>query len=469
MRGTSFDPTPPPGERHGRRAAVAVAVLTVAFIGLAIAKPWAGGTAPGPSPPQSSPAAARSAARSPRGTSTAPPTEAGPASVGPLPEAFTTPAQPSAGVAWSAIRWHLLAGDDPLTLVRSILRWRRGFIAVGWQGGYGGPATTPVWTSTDGTNWRPVPGGTSSTFWPGFLVVGVAETAKGLVALTASGLTDECGRPDCETYTATVFSWTSTDGRTWSPAGFVDLDLPDTNPRAPAFAAGAAGLVVASTTGSHRVATSADGVHWTVQPGSPMGATFQARQVAWADRRFVAVGAVTLGDGREEAATEVSATGTTWSGPSPLPLTSGPRLTLTSGSQGSVATGLIVGARGLIAVGSSLGTPAAARWWQSADGRQWRALPAYPPLGPTACPGEGCGSQPNGVLVGGTERMVALRGGVDGEVWTSSDGVGWVRLPMVGDLPTAQASQAAVLPGGVLAADGTSTWFGEAATRQGPP
>ena len=59
-------------------------------------------------------------------------------------------------------------------------------------------------------------------------------------------------------------------------------------------------------------------------------------------------------------------------------------------------------------------------------------------------------------------RMVALRGGADAGTWTSSDGLAWQRLPVTGDLPNDQATQAVLLPGGVLLSDGTTTWFGDA-------
>jgi hypothetical protein len=61
--------------------------------------------------------------------------------------------------------------------------------------------------------------------------------------------------------------------------------------------------------------------------------------------------------------------------------------------------------------------------------------------------------------------MVALRGGSDAGVWTSSDGLTWQRLPVSGDIPAKEAAQAVLLPGGVLLSDGTTTWFGEAEAR----
>jgi hypothetical protein len=126
------------------------------------------------------------------------------------------------------------------------------------------------------------------------------------------------------------------------------------------------------------------------------------------------------------------------------------------------ATGLVAGRDGLIAVGTFVATPGAALWWQSANGRDWRSLPTYAPLGPTTCTGEGCGSWPNGALVGDGHRMVALRGGVDAGAWTSSNGVAWQRIPVTGDIPDEQAMNATLLPGGVLLSDATTTWLGEA-------
>ncbi|HVA87780.1 MAG TPA: hypothetical protein VNF73_15860, partial [Candidatus Saccharimonadales bacterium] len=56
-----------------------------------------------------------------------------PVTVDVIPGAFTTPTPPSASSVWATIRWQRLASTDPLTLVRRVLRWRGGFIAVGWD------------------------------------------------------------------------------------------------------------------------------------------------------------------------------------------------------------------------------------------------------------------------------------------------------------------------------------------------
>jgi hypothetical protein len=58
--------------------------------------------------------------------------------------------------------------------------------------------------------------------------------------------------------------------------------------------------------------------------------------------------------------------------------------------------------------------------------------------------------------------MVALRSGADAGVWTSTDGLTWQRLAVTGDMPSDQAVNAVLLPGGVLLSDRTTTWFGEA-------
>ena len=45
------------------------------------------------------------------------------------------------------------------------------------------------------------------------------------------------------------------------------------------------------------------------------------------------------------------------------------------------------------------------------------------------------------------------------------DGAARVLLPVSGDIPSEQATGAALLPGGVLFSDATTTWFGEAVTK----
>jgi hypothetical protein len=454
-----------PGDLRRRRAAGLVVVLVVAFIGVASTKPWGSPVAsmsPTPGPLGS---VGSSAPHSPAGTGTAVPATTTPTPAGPSPDAFTTFVPPPETATWSGIHWRRLAADDPLSLVRSVLRWRGGFLALGWLTS-GGLTPTPVWTSTDGAHWEPLPFATGTTFWPGLLIVGVAEVRTGLVALTMGVGPNDCGGAfACQIYSAGVGSWTSPDGRKWTPRAGPDLGLPAQGRAAPVLAAGPAGLVAASPAPPTRVATSVDGVHWRTVPAGALPAGLAIGDIVGTTTGFTAVGALWVSESHYRAVALQSVDGATWTGPFPLHLVSASGVILASTGPSWGATALVSARNGLIAVGSVLATPGAELWWQSANGRDWRPLPTYPPLGPTTCTGEGCGSGPNGTLVGDGHRMVALRGGPDAGVWTSSDGLAWRRLPVAGDLPGEQATQAVLLPGGVLLSDGTTTWFGEANVR----
>ena len=462
--GGSFRSAPRTTGPSGSRVAVLVVVLAVAFVGLAIAKPWSssgGPTAPTPGP---SSIGLAGTPGSPAPTVTQAPREAPPTQVEPGPGPLTMHVPPSAMAIWTGLRWHRLAPGDPLGLVRSVLRWRGGFIAVGWDFS-GGDAMTPMWASRDGSHWELLSPNTSSTFWPGMRVVGIAEVPTGLVAFTElTALNDGCGLPACQLYTPPVVPWTSPDGRTWTPHGPPELRQADAAP-APLLAAGPTGLVAMTTGPAPHVATSADGIRWQTLPTKALPTGFRLYGLVGTTRGFTAVGTLTVSESDVRAVAIRSTNGTTWSGPIPLHLVSASGVILASTDQSWGATGLVAARRGFIAIGSVFATPGGALWWQSANGRDWRALLTYPPLGPTTCTGEGCGMQPNGLLVGDGERMIALRGSPDSGAWTSFDGLTWRRLRVIGDLPSEQATNAVLLPGGVLLSDPTSTWFGEAITR----
>jgi hypothetical protein len=450
--GSSFYGSPTTGGRRDRRIATVVIVLLVAGVGIAIAKPW--GSPVEPAPPSGLPEAeATTPARSLPTTTPELPSAAPSASVGPLPLAFTT-ALPPLSATWTGLTWRRLAPDDPLGLVTSVVRWRHGFVAVG---AIGSPPFTPVWTSADGAQWQPVPFDTSTTFWPGYVVLGVAEVPAGLVVLT------DCGGSPCSLqYGPRVISWTSPNGRAWTPhivltAGW--LSGPTTSP--PLVAVGPAGMVAASRRPAERIARSPDGVEWRFLPTSTLPASFWLDDLEGTGTGYVAVGRQMTADAHLVAASLWSADGQHWSGP-PTLLPTSPR---SGPDDGSAAVSLVVGRNGIVAVERGVASPGAALWWQSPDGRRWRLLPTFDPLGPTTCTGDGCSVQTNGTLVGDGQRMVAVRNGADGGAWTSTDGLTWSRLGITGDIPGEQPTNAALLPGGVLLSDGTTTWFGEA---QGP-
>jgi hypothetical protein len=449
----SFHGSAKPGDRNDRHVTALVLVLLLGFVGVAIAKPWGSQVEPAPSarlpradvtpPPRSTQTAA------PQVPSTKPA-----ANVRPLPVAFNT-SLPSVSATWTGLDWRRLAPDDPLGLLTSVLPWRRGFIAVG---SVAGPPSTPVWTSADGTHWDVLPFNTASTFWPGHAVIGVAELGTGLVALTET--VEYCAGPCRPRFELPVVAWTSPDGRTWTPRVLPPEWLAEPSGGRPLFADGPAGLVVASSGPAARLATSTDGSHWQLLPAGGFPAGFALDDLRGTEAGYVAVGRWITADKRE-AASLWSSDGRHWSeNPAVLPTGSdaGP-------DGGFTGVSLVVAHDGTIAVERDHTTPGAARWWQSPNGRNWRPLPAFRPLGPTTCISEGCGLQPDGALVGDGTRMVAARGGADAGAWTSSDGLAWRRLRVTGDLPDEQATQAVLLPGGVLFTDGTTTWFGEAQTR----
>jgi len=459
------DPTTPEIEQvtsdaRGRRTAGLVLVLIVVFIGVAIAKPW--GSPPASTSQSPAPVVTLGAAvsPSPAPTGTAVLTQVAPTPVVPSIDTFAMPVPPPEAATWTGIRWQRLAPDNPLRLIRSEQRWRGGYIVVGSLGP-GGATTTPVWTSRDGALWTPVPFGTATTFWPGLLVVGVAEVPSGLVALTLLDGSYQCGAA-CPAYSSVLplMSWFSPDGRSWTLNTGPDLGLPSTWKEPPLLAAGPSGLVVASPEGPTHLATSIDGIHWRTLPAPALPAGLAIRDIVGTTTGFTAVGTMPVDADHDRAVAFQSVDGGTWTGPYALSLTYG-------GAMPSWSASALVAARiGLVAVGGTVSaTPGAAFWWQSANGRNWQPLPSYSPLGPTTCTGEGCGSQPNGALVGDGQRMVAVRGGADAGVWTSADGLAWQRLPVTGDIPGEQATQAVMLPGGVLLSDGTITWFGEAVTK----
>lgn len=454
------------GDSKGRRTAALILVLIVAFIGVAIVKPWGSPPASTPVPlPSPGTGAASVLLSSPSPTGTTIPSPAAPTPAGPSVDTFATALPPPDTATWRAIHWQRLAPDNPLRLVRSVLHWRGGYIAVGALTS-DGATTTPVWTSRDGGLWTPLPFNTANTFWPGLLVVGVAEVPAGLVALTLLDGSYQCGAA-CPIYSPALplMSWTSPDGRSWTPSTGPDLGLPATWKGPPLLAAGAAGLVAASPTWPTQVARSVDGTHWRAVPAGALPPGLAIGAVVATATGFTVVGALPVDADHTRAVALQSVDGARWTGPYPLALATASAITLASTGPSWGATVLVAARSGFIATGHVTGTPGRTVWWQSSNGRNWRAVPTYPPLGPTTCTGEGCGDQPNGVLLGDGHRMLALRGGGDAGVWTSADGLSWRRLAVTGDTPVAQATQAILLPGGVLLSDGTTCWFGYVEAR----
>jgi len=447
--GFSFRGAPATGGRRDVLLVLAFVLVAVGIV-LAVVKPWGGTTRPVAStrPDVAAASAVVSPfAASPSGPPVVPPTSR-PAQ---LPVAFSAPSPPGSS-DWAGLTWRRLESDDPLGAVRTEVTAGGKSVAIG---DITGATSTTVWASTDGTNWQPLDSGTSTTFWPNLSIIGLATVPGRFVAV--SEMNDYVMR-----YLPPVVAWASTDGQSWTPAYTLPVDpLSSPSGWAAVVAAGPNGLVVATVGLDSRLAASSDGSNWALSPANALPAGFALDELEGTANGYVAIGSWKHGGGPARAATLWSADGRRWS-KTPTLLPSG-----ASGSGSSAfsnALVLNVGDQGMIAVGIG-GSPFSTLWWRSADGQHWQALPGFPPVGPVKCGGSSCSLQPNGTLVGDGHRLVALRPGSGGAGWVSTDGQHWTALSFSGDVPDAQATQATLLPGGVLLSNGVTTWFGQAEGR----
>jgi hypothetical protein len=446
-----------PAGRRDRWVAGLVALVVVSFLGLAVAKPWAATSPTDPAEPTAAVATDGRLAEppvvaspGPSATAVAPGGEV--AVLAPLPVAFSTAAPPPATAPWTGLRWRRLDPVDPLSLVVSVVRWQDGFVAIGQEHSL---PPSPVWTSTDGRSWEPLIFGTSSTFWPGLAVLGVAEVPGGLVALTEAR--DYCSGPCSASYILPLASWTSPDGRRWTPHVLPADWLPLAQGAPPLLAAGPSGLVLASAGPGSRLAVSADGVAWRLLPATAFPARFDLRSLLGGPNGYVAGGRWVEGAGAAWPAAIRSVDGQAWPWEAaPLPGSAG-------GTDHELAIGSLLGARdGMLAAGTTPDTPGAALWWRSADGRSWQTLSGSSPVDSLTCAALGCASFPEGLVAADGTRLVALTDGPSPSGWVSSEGSSWRRLEMTGDVPSGRPSQLTVLPGGVLVQVGGTTWFGAA-------
>lgn len=373
---------------------------------------------------------------------------------------FTTPIPADPAAAWTGIRWRKLAATDPLAHVRSVTRWRGGFVATGDLVVTGTSARTKVWVSADGGTWEPLG---ADVFGPMTIVVGVGATAGAVVALTLqSGSNLYAGEASRSPSNLSSWSlegpwqsWTSTDGRTWTAHPGPGFTVPRSmmgDGGYPTLLAGAGNDLLALTLDAQPLAFTQDGVTWEtvsldVFPGGPAG--WKAAAIVAFPPGFVSVGSTPTG-----SVALASADGVAW--------------TRSSLSATCPVGGLTVGPAGLVVAGWE-GDPHSPVevWCSSLDGRSWRRLSGYPPLG-VATPGSCRGVCPNGILLGDGERMVAYRGDQGQAGWTSFDGRSWRSLAFSGSRPPAWGGafaypyQTVLTPIGLLFvnADNGSTWLG---------
>ena len=352
-----------------------------------------------------------------------------------------------------------------------MLRWRGGYVAVGAPVESGEASRTPMWVSADGGTWHPLDAG---VLGPATIVLGLAETAEGIVAITLHGGRNQCDdseaqlRASCWTPNLPLEAWTSPDGVSWAahPGPKIALRFEeDIGVDPPIFRAGAPGLLVALNGQEEpRAATSPDGVSWEVLPVRSFSAQFGFGDNVGAFRPgFVAVGEEAVGD-TIRAVAPTSSDGRHWTSQR-LPAAGFAPGWIPAG-YGTSASRLVVGPAGIIAQGGVAAAPGGELWWSSLDGRTWKPLPGFPPLGISFGGEAGSGLSPNGNLLGNGERMLAYRSEGNHAAWTSFDGRSWRRLAISGGPPPSEPGVAAILmPVGLMwiGLDG-STWLGEPVT-----
>lgn len=341
-------------------------------------------------------------------------------------------------------------------------RWHGGYVATGNAVVTGETSATPVWVSTDGGSWSRLG---PDRLGPATIVLGIGETAQGLVAVTLQGGEDACPyeRAACPMLSAPLQAWTSQDGLAWTAHPGPRLELVEgcegcgIDP--PVVVFGPAGLLVMA--GYVEGAISRDGVSWELLPNDTLPSSLNAGGVVGLGSGFAGV-----------ASRPVTIDGTRTR--KPIAITSSDARSWTmhripvrdfNAHAGAGANRLVAGPGGLIAMGATGGAPGFALWWSSTDGREWTELAGYPPLGAWVGEGQGNGSTPNGTLIGNGDRMLAYRGNAPQAAWTSFDGVSWVPLTIEGGpsrWETSQNPDLVLTPVGVLGLgrDG-AVWFGE--------
>jgi hypothetical protein len=370
--------------------------------------------------------------------------------------AFVIPAPPDAATAWAGLTWRKLAPTDPLAHVQSMIRRRGGFAAVGDLAASGETAHSRVWVSADGATWSQLG---ADVFGPSTIVVGMAPTADGIAALTLqAGKNVGGGDPNpvgSWTLTGPLQSWTSLDGTTWAVSPGPDVALPEEltgESGDPTLLVGTANHVLVVMSGGRPVARSVDGIAWEAVPAGSFPAGWTAEAAVGIERGFLAVG----GTATRELILS-SSDGRAWASKLLSTKDIGNER-LVAGSAGQIATGL-----------EYLGNGAGKwTWWSSPDGRSWRTLSKYPPLGPMlGQDAQECRDAcPDGILVGNGERMLAYGGHGRQAGWTSFDGRSWQRLVFAGGRPTSEPGlsdpqSVILLPAGVVLHDlDGSTWFG---------
>jgi hypothetical protein len=265
-----------------------------------------------------------------------------------------------------------------------------------------------------------------------FVPWSVTAGGPGLVAVGSTGAAEQISADDV----AAV--WTSVDGFTWSRVSHDEAVFPQG--RMSSVTVGGPGLVAVGSTGTPNavflgeadvaVWTSVDGLVWARVP-------HEKASLGQGTMNSVTAGGpglVAVGEDKDDAAVWTSVDGFTWSRvPHDEAVFGGPDLSsinygaVSPASMASVTSG----GPGLVAVGQDNGDAAV---WTSVDGLIWSRVPAD----------EAVFGGPNrqmmlGVTVGGPGFVAVGQDGpannfvmtdyINAVVWTSVDGIKWIRVP----------------------------------------
>ncbi len=458
---------------------VLVAGLTVLLAGCAVAQVTARPSTAAGAPTTASEAPSHAVASSPSfqvpastpgvttsGTSPTPIADASPQPRPSGPDGFVTSVTIDGATAWTGIHWQKIDAADPLGHVRSVTHWPGGYVALGDLEPADGSAHTRIWVSADGRRWDALkPNALDSRA----VVVGMAATADGLVAMTLQSGTVICEDAgphdlsllDCWTKTGPLQSWTSSDGTAWTAHPGPAITLPEMEGQGeatPTLVGATSDHLIALTLAGQPLAVTRDGIAWGSVPRDAFPADWRAERTVASPAGLVAVGNA---GGKTVAVS--SADGRTWASHAFRTIAT-PIEDLVSGSDGLIMTGLDYPASG----------PPTWVWWSSLDGRYWRALPGYPPLSAmSGSAAQECRNTcPDGSLGGNGERMIAYRGWRTQVGWTSFDGRSWLPLRFEGRPETSSGwlddhctNDLVVTAIGVSCTDSDgATWFGTAQT-----
>ena len=426
-------------------------------------------SSPVPSTAITAPSPSRVAAvPSPTAPPTASPEPSSDAATSPPPQPTATPAQPSTpSTGWSRIRWRELAADDPLATAKLVAPWRGGYVAVDRHLASTGPSShSQVSISSDGSSWTELP---ADTFGSNAAVISVAPSRDGVVALTLDLGDDFCDEPPdalaCHRLFGPLESWTSNDGMSWVAHPVPDVRIPKVligqDGDYPILEPGVAPLLLVRSNGRWR-AKSDDGAVWQPLPAGSQPRRSAIEAAAATAGGYIGVGNAGFGTGAIGAFRVTSTDGRHWT-TTPIRANCG-----TIGAS-TLAAALTSGTDGMIAQGFESSESGAGRWaWcSSRDGRRWRAVEGYPPLGAWDGRDECHDSCPNGFLVGDGAHLIAYGGDATQAAWSSTDGLTWTPLAVRGSEPLRRRSGRyplimQLLPMGLLAqANSGRAWVGK--------